>query len=73
MRQTDALLRRTEVEQRCHISCTALYRLMRSEPPQFPLPLKIGPRKVRWLESEIEAWLASRPRATGEGREVIAK
>ena len=27
-----------------------------------PEPLKIGVRAVRWPESEIEAWLAARPR-----------
>jgi prophage regulatory protein len=24
----------------------------------FPAPIKIGPRAVGWLESEVEAWLA---------------
>ena len=28
----------------------------------FPKPLKVGPRSVRWLESELENWMASRPR-----------
>ena len=31
----------------------------------FPEPLKVGVRAVRWRESEIEAWLETRPRATG--------
>ena len=61
---TDRLLRRKEVETRCGIARTTIYRLMRCG--QFPEPLKVGPRAVRWLESEIETWLAERPRATGE-------
>ena len=32
----------------------------------FPLPLQVGARAVRWPSSEVDAWLASRPRATGE-------
>ena len=26
----------------------------------FPKPVKIGPRAVAWIESEIEAWKAAR-------------
>ena len=61
---TDRLLRRKEVETRCGIARTTIYRLMRCG--EFPEPLKVGPRAVRWLESEIETWLAERPSATGE-------
>jgi prophage regulatory protein len=66
MHQTDRLLRRTEVEQRCGITRASIYRLMRQG--AFPLPLKIGPKAVRWPQSEIEDWLSERPRATGEHR-----
>ena len=62
----DRLLNRAEVERRVGLKRSALYRLMRAG--QFPVPLKIGPRAVRWPTSEIEEWLASRPRATGESR-----
>ena len=60
----DRLLTRTEVERRVGLKRSALYRLMRAD--EFPLPLRIGPRAVRWPSSEIEEWLSSRPRATGE-------
>ena len=60
----DKLLTRPEVESRCRISRSALYRLMREN--DFPEPIKIGPRAVRWRESEIEAYIDSRPRAEGE-------
>ena len=62
---TDRLLTRHEVEARCGISRSTVYRLMRSG--QFPTPIKVGPRAVRWPASEIEAWIASRLRATGDG------
>lgn len=29
---------------------------------EFPQPVKIGPRRVAFRRSEIEAWLADRPR-----------
>ena len=60
---TDRLLRLTEVLARCGLSRSSLYRMMRDG--SFPEPLKVGVRAVRWRESEIEAWLESRPRASG--------
>ena len=60
----DRLLTRVEVEIRCGIARTTIYRLMRAG--QFPEPVRIGSRAVRWPERELEAWLADRPRATGD-------
>ena len=60
----DRLLRREEVETRCGLARSSIYREMRAG--RFPTPLKIGPRAVRWPASEIENWLSERPRATGE-------
>ena len=60
----DRLLTRTEVEALIRMSRSAIYRLMRTG--QFPEPLRIGPRAVRWKRSEVEHWLESRPRATGD-------
>ena len=62
---TDRLLNRAEVQERCGIARTTIYRLMRTG--QFPEPLQIGPRAVRWKESEIAEFVESRPRATGDG------
>ena len=59
------LLTRQEIEARCGIARTTIYRKMREG--SFPEPLQIGARAVRWPENEIEAWLASRPRSHGDG------
>ena len=61
---TDRLLRLGEVRIRTALARSTIYRKMRNG--SFPEPLKIGDRAVRWPESEIEAWLAARPRATGD-------
>ena len=61
---TDRLMRREQVEQRTGLARTTIYRKMRDG--SFPQPIRVGVRAVRWPSSEIEAWLASRPRATGE-------
>ena len=60
---TDRLLRLNEVQARCGLSRSSLYRMMRDG--SFPEPLKVGVRAVRWRESEIEAWLEALPRASG--------
>lgn len=61
---TDIMLRREEVEARCGLTRSTIYRLMRED--KFPLPKRLGPRAVRWSSSEIDTWLAARPRARGE-------
>jgi predicted DNA-binding transcriptional regulator AlpA len=30
--------------------------------PDFPQPMRFGPRRVGWLRSDVEAWLSARPR-----------
>lgn len=57
------LLTRPEVEELTHLSCSTIYKQMRSG--RFPAPVKIG-RAVRWRSDEITAWLDSLPRATGD-------
>ena len=61
----NSLLRRDAVEKLTGLSRSSIYRLMRQG--LFPEPLAVGPRAVRWPETEILAWLAARPRATGDG------
>ena len=57
---TDRLLRLSEVLSRTALGRSSIYRMMRDG--SFPEPLKVGVRAVRWRESEIEGWLAARPR-----------
>ena len=61
---TDRLIRLREVMARTDFSRSTIYRKMRDG--SFPEAVKTGDRAVRWRESEIEAWLADRPRATGD-------
>ncbi len=59
------LLTRKQVSARCQLARTTVYRLMRSG--EFPEPVRVGVRAVRWREAEIDEWLASRPRSSGDG------
>ena len=62
--QHEILLTRQQVEARCGLSASSIYRLMREG--LFPEPIRIGRRAVRWPASEIDHWLSTRPRATGD-------
>ena len=60
----DRLLRRREVEKITGMSRSSIYRLMQEG--EFPRPVGVGPRAVRWKVSDIEAWIESRPVARSE-------
>ena len=64
MTTTECLLTITEVQRRTGMARSTIYYLMRKG--QFPIPLKAGGRIVRWKETEIDAWIDSRPRAEGD-------
>ncbi len=58
------MLRRDAVEAATGLSRSSIYRLMRAG--QFPEPVKVGLRAVRWRESDLATWLASCPVSHGE-------
>ena len=39
----------------------------------FPTPLRLGPNSIGWRRAEVEAWLDSLPRATGEATGEVPK
>ncbi|WP_419923383.1 helix-turn-helix transcriptional regulator [Candidatus Poriferisodalis sp.] len=57
------LLPRPQVERLTGLSTSSLYRAMRHS--DFPEPLRIGTRSVRWRADEVQAWIDGRPRASG--------
>ena len=59
---TDRLLRLEEVVGRCALSKPTVYRYVKDG--SFPRAVQVGPRAVRWRESEINAWLEGRPRTS---------
>ena len=59
----DRLLTIEEVKSRVRVGTATLYRWMASG--QFPEPLRVGPKCIRWPSAEVETWLQSRPRGVG--------
>jgi prophage regulatory protein len=55
------IIREKERFQKTGLSRVQCWRRMRNG--TFPAAINIGPNSIGWLESEIDAWLASLPRA----------
>ncbi|WP_367154248.1 helix-turn-helix transcriptional regulator [Methylomonas sp. HYX-M1] len=51
------ILRRKQVEARIGLSRSTIYERIKAG--TFPAPISLGAKSVGWLESEIDAWLAS--------------
>ena len=60
----DKLLKRRGVEELIGLSRSSIYKLIRKG--SFPPPVKISAMAVRWKESDIHAWIQSRPVARAE-------
>ena len=56
---TDRMLRVSEVLELAALSRASLYRRMADS--GFPKPRQMGPRAVRWIESEVIQWIDERP------------
>lgn len=55
------LLRQDEVCDRTGLSRTTIWR--RERDGDFPRRVQLGDNTVAWVESEVEEWIESRPRA----------
>ena len=56
------LLRLKEVAQMVGLSHASIYRL--AGIGDFPRPVHVGPRAVRWPLRDIEQWISERPLTT---------
>ena len=53
----------------CGARKSILYRWMQAS--DFPEPLKIGPKAIRWRADEIQEWIDSRERAHGDASKSV--
>ena len=67
---TTTILRRRQVEQRTGLARSTLYQYMQDG--MFPKPVRLGPRAVGWLASDVDAWIASRVKVSPIARETRA-
>ena len=55
-------IRLPEVKAVTGLSKTSIYQLIRAK--SFPAPVRLGPRTVAWVKSEIREWAIERVRAS---------
>lgn len=59
----ERIVRVPEAETMIGVKRSTLWRLSRDPDSGFPGPILIGKRSIGWLESSLDAYLASRPSA----------
>ncbi|ENW27204.1 helix-turn-helix transcriptional regulator [Acinetobacter lwoffii] len=52
------LIRRKEVQAKTGFGASSIYAEMAKG--AFPKPIQISERRVAWIESEVDAWIAAR-------------
>ena len=57
-----SFLRLPEVKTFTRLSKTSIYELIREK--SFPAPVRLGPRAVAWVRSEVRQWALERVRAS---------
>ncbi len=63
---TEQIEKLPQVESRTGKAKSAIYAGVKNG--TFPAPIKLGPRAVGWLKSEIDAWISDRIRDSRKGR-----
>jgi len=56
--ENQRLIRRKEVETKTGLSASSIYVMMKIG--EFPLCLNLSKRRVAWVESEVNQWIANR-------------
>jgi prophage regulatory protein len=52
------LIRRKEVQSKTGLGASSIYALMDQD--KFPKPITLSVRRVAWIESDIDQWVAER-------------
>ena len=56
--ESNRLIRRTEVQSKTGLGASSIYAMMKSG--EFPQCLNLSERRVAWIESDIDKWIAER-------------
>lgn len=57
------ILRNPDVCRRLGISASTLWRYVGNG--SFPSPIRLGPNRVGWIESEVDAWIEGKAQSRG--------
>ena len=56
--ENQRLIRRKEVQAKTGLGASSIYAMMKSG--EFPQCLNLSERRVAWIESEVDQWIANR-------------
>lgn len=56
----ERFLRLKQVEDMVGLRKSAIYALMRAEPPEFPPCIKLSARAAAWTMSSVQGWMRGR-------------
>ena len=56
--ENNRLIRRKEVQDKTGLGASSIYAMMAKG--DFPKPLQLSERRVAWIESDIDSWVADR-------------
>lgn len=56
--ENNRLIRRKEVQEKTGLGASSIYAMMKSG--EFPQCLNLSERRVAWIESDIDKWIAER-------------
>ena len=56
--ENQRLIRRKEVQAKTGLGASSIYAMMAKG--DFPKPLQLSERRVAWIESDIDKWIAER-------------
>lgn len=56
--ESNRLIRRTEVQSKTGLGASSIYAMMKQG--KFPQCISLSERRVAWLESDIDQWVAER-------------
>ena len=62
--ENQRLIRRKEVQSKTGLGASSIYAMMKNG--TFPKCLKLSERRVAWIESEVDQWIADRIAQHGE-------
>lgn len=56
--ENNRLIRRKEVQEKTGLGASSIYAMMKTG--EFPQCLNLSERRVAWIESDIDKWIAER-------------
>ena len=66
MPKSRKILRRLAVCEKVGLSPVTVWRKANDPKDDFPVAVSLSPNATGWFEDELDAWLESRPRGTGQ-------